>query len=209
MEGEAKSSAASRENALAKLPDKFFTLEDVMSQELAELDYPLNLGLIEERIAEHSTCSDHINAQLSARVMRNYNDFVQGMQQVQAVETELTLIGVLVKNGRCKLQERDKGLVKGSIEISVQQRKKERVKQLLATLSEFQGVVQIDTRLRQCLACGDYCQAIAQHAKLKDALAADRFRSFPGIQGLREGLELHHAEIRQKLSDGLRVAAVS
>ena len=111
------------------------------SKELADLDFPWNLGIIEERIQEYSTVSDEINAQLSARVMRNYNDFVQGMQHVQSVETELTLVGVLIKNARRKLKERDAGLVRGSMHITRQQRKKERLTRLLATLTEFQGVV--------------------------------------------------------------------
>jgi len=201
--------AAARDNALAKLPDRFFSLDDVVSQELTDLDFPWNLGIIEERIQEYSTVSDEINAQLSARVMRNYNDFVQGMQHVQSVETELTLVGVLIKNARRKLKERDAGLVRGSMHITRQQRKKERLTRLLTTLSEFQGVVQIDTNLRQCVNNENYSEAISQHALLKEALSRDKFKQFPGVLALRDGLSMHHDLVKQKLSDGLRVAAVS
>lgn len=202
-------SAVARDNALSKLPDRFFSLDDVVSQELTDLDYPWNLGIIEERIREYTVFSEEINAQLSARVMRNYNDFVQGMQQVQSVETELTLVGVLIKNGRRKLQERDLGLVRGSMHITRQQRKSERLSRLLATLKEFQGVVQIDTRLRQSVHSENYSEAITQHAALREAISRDQFKQFPGVLGLREGLTLHHELVKQKLSDGLRVAAVS
>merc|ERR1719230_487883 len=151
MDASSSQSNAAHSNALAKLPDRFFSLDDVVSRELADLDFPWNLGIIEERIREYSAFSEEINAQLSARVMRNYNDFVQGMQQVQSVETKLTLIGVLIKNGRRKLQERDVGLVRGSMHITRQQRKSERLARLLATLGEFQGVLDIDRNLRQCV----------------------------------------------------------
>merc|ERR1719346_846985 len=93
--------------------------------------------------------------------------------------------------------------------ITRQHQKRDRLAQLLATLSDFQGVVHIDTRLRECLGQENYCEAIAQHAALREALSTDRFKNFPGLLGLREGLATHLAVVRQKLSDGLKVAAVS
>jgi len=162
-----------------KLPDRFVSLDDVVAQELADLDYPWNLKAIEERIQEYTTFSEAINAQLSARVMQNYNEFSQGMQQVQSVETELTLIGVLVKNGRRKLQERDLGLVRGSMQVTRQHRKSERLKQVLPLLSDFKGVVEIDARLRESLSKENYVEAIRHHAALREALATERYRQFP------------------------------
>lgn len=194
---------------MGSLPERFVSTDDVVSKELADLKYPWDLAAIEERIKEYSTFSEKINAQLSSRVMANYNEFVQGMQQVQAVETELTLIGVLVKNGRRKLQERDLGLVKGSMNVTRQHKKSQRLESLLGILSEFQGVVRMSERLTECLSSENYCEAIAQQQALEQALADPRFQQFPGLLSLREGLSGHVANVQQKLSDGLRVAAVS
>lgn len=191
------------------VPERFFQFEDVLLQEISELEYPWNLPAIEGRITEYSTFSDSINAQLSTRVMRNYNDFVLGMQQVQAVETELTLISVLIKNGRRKLKERDTGLVKGSMSIAKQRRKAQRLEGLLATLSEIQGVVRIGNKLRDCVGSEAYCQAISHHSQLRGALEGEHVRQFPALLGLREGLSLHLAVVQQKMSDGLRTAAIS
>merc|ERR1719230_459526 len=188
MDASSSQSNAARDNAVAKLPDRFFALDDVVSQELNNLDFPWNLGIIEERIREYTAFSDEINAQLSARVMRNYNDFVQGMQQVQSVETELTLVGVLIKNGRRKLKERDNGLVRGSMHITRQQRKSERLSRLLTTLSEFQDVLAIDSNLRRSVNGDNYSEAITQHSVLREALSREQFKQFPGVLALREGL---------------------
>jgi len=207
--GSSSASSSSRGREPTKLPERFLGLDDVVAKELAELDYPWNLKAIEERIQEYSSCSEAINAQLSARVMANYNEFVQGMQQVQAVETELSLIGVLVKNGRRKLQNHDSGIVRGSMQITLQQRKKERLKELLALLEDFQGVVEIDGQLRERLSAEKYCEAIVQHAALRDALGTQRFAQFPGLVGLQDGMSSNLSLVQQKLSDGLRVAAVS
>jgi hypothetical protein len=202
----------SRSGASGKLcmpPERFVALDDVVVLELADLEYPWNFATIEEKIEEYTSHSEHINSSLSARVMQNYQEFVQGMQQVQAVETEVTLIGVLVKKGRRTLQERDATLVRGSMQVTKQHRKSERLAKLLSTMAEFQSVVRMDTELQQCLNKENYCEAIRQHAALRQALISDRFKQFPGLGGLREGLDLHMAAVRQKLSDGLKVAAVS
>lgn len=130
-------------------------------------------------------------------------------QQVQAVETEVTLIGVLVKNGRRKLHERDLGIVQGSMMVSRKHRKAQRLKSLLELLSEFQEVAHAHTRLGECLGLELYCEAIDQYTALREALAADKFKKFPGLAGLKDGLGQHLALVQQKLSDGLRVAAVS
>jgi len=203
-------SAATTDSAkLNALVDRFVALDDVVAQELADLEYPWKLQVIEDRIQEYSIFNEDINSRLSARVMQNYSEFAQGMQQVQAVETELTLIGVLIKNSRRKLQERDQGVVRGSMQITRQHRKRKHLEKLLQTLGEFQGVVQMDRNLRQCLDSERYCEAISQHAALRDALASDKFKQFPGLLGLREGLGNHWAEVQRKLSDGLKSAAVS
>mmetsp|Transcript_38897 Transcript_38897/g.103817 ORF Transcript_38897/g.103817 Transcript_38897/m.103817 type:complete len:1025 (-) Transcript_38897:132-3206(-) len=203
--------AAGRDAAakMGSLPERFASVEDVVAKELKDLAHPWDLAAIEERIREYSVFSEKINAQLSSRVMANYNEFVQGMQQVQAVETELTLIGVLVKNGRRKLQERDLGLVRGSMHVTRQHKKSQRLTSLLDTLSEFQGVVRMHARLGECLSSDNYCEAIAQQQALQEAVAAEKFQQFPGLLSLREGLSGHIANVQQKLSDGLRVAAVS
>lgn len=191
------------------LPDRFVSTEDVVAKEFADLAFPWDLANIEERIGEYTTFSEKIDTQLSFRVMQNYNEFVQGMQQVQAVETELTLIGVLVKNGRRKLHERDLGLVKGSMQVAKQHKKSQRLASVLTTLSDFQEVVQLQKRLDDSLNAENYCEAIAQHKALVESLADERFCQFPGIVGLREGLSLSLSAVQQRLSDGLRVAAVS
>eukprot|EP00439_Symbiodinium_sp_Y106_P085915 s55_g30.t1 len=121
MQGSSASSSSSRPGKeVPKLPERFLGFEDVVAKELGDLDYPWNLKAMEERIQEYSTISEAINAQLSARVMQNYNEFVTGMQMVQSVETELSLIGVLVKNGRRKLQMHDQGITRGSMQVTTE-----------------------------------------------------------------------------------------
>lgn len=194
---------------LAALPERFVALDDVVAQELADLDFPWNLKAIEERIGEYTAFSESINAQLSARVMQNYNEFVQGMQQVQAVETELTLIGVLIKNGRRKLQERDTGLLRGGMAITRQRRKRERLRNLLGMLDGLQGVVSLEGQLRSCLHGQSFCEAIGHNAELRQRLSTEHFRQFAGLAGLRGSLSENLVLVQQRLGDGLRVAAVS
>jgi len=191
------------------LPVRFFGHSDILALELEDLDYPWDHAAIEDRIREYERCSEAINSRLTDGVRRNYGEFVQGIKQVEDVEMELTQIGVLLKNSRRKLKDRDNGLVRGSMQVARQKRKSDRMGKLLATLLDFQTVVRTDARLKECLRADNYCDAIVQHAKLRDELAGDRFRHFPGLVGLREGLGLHLAVVQQKLSDGLRVAAVS
>lgn len=207
--GASSSGSPAGECPTGRLPERFVALDYCVAQELSDVEYPWDLTAVEDRIKDYSSISEKINAQLSARVMQNYNEFVQGMQQVQTVETELTLIGVLVKNGRRKLQERDLGLVRGSMHVTRQHKKAQRLEGLLATLSEFQDVVRLNTSLSECIRGENYCEAIAQHTALVEALAVEKFRRFPGLLGLREGLGHHLDQVQQKLSDGLRVAAVS
>eukprot|EP00930_Biecheleria_cincta_P063908 TRINITY_DN4944_c3_g1_i1.p1 TRINITY_DN4944_c3_g1~~TRINITY_DN4944_c3_g1_i1.p1 ORF type:complete len:172 (-),score=42.72 TRINITY_DN4944_c3_g1_i1:193-708(-) len=137
--------SSSRGRDVSMLPERFLALDDVVAKELAELDYPWNIRAIEETIQEYTSLSEAISAQLSDQVMQNYNKFMQGIQQVQCVETELSLIDVLIKNGRRKLQNHDAGITCGSMQITRQHRKRERLKDLLKLLSGLGGgVVEID-----------------------------------------------------------------
>eukprot|EP00931_Biecheleriopsis_adriatica_P004222 TRINITY_DN105924_c0_g1_i1.p1 TRINITY_DN105924_c0_g1~~TRINITY_DN105924_c0_g1_i1.p1 ORF type:complete len:1007 (-),score=237.50 TRINITY_DN105924_c0_g1_i1:22-2613(-) len=95
------------------------------------------------------------------------------------------------------------------MQITRQHRKRERLKELLALLGDFQGVVEIDSRLRERLTAENYTEAIAQQAALKEALGTARFSQFPGLLGLQQGMSTNLSLVQQKLSDGLRVAAVS
>eukprot|EP00929_Paragymnodinium_shiwhaense_P016840 TRINITY_DN12548_c1_g1_i3.p1 TRINITY_DN12548_c1_g1~~TRINITY_DN12548_c1_g1_i3.p1 ORF type:complete len:984 (-),score=213.49 TRINITY_DN12548_c1_g1_i3:98-3049(-) len=194
---------------LVKLPRRFFDTSDVVAQEIADLPYPWNQAVMEERIRDYSSCSEAINVRLSDGVRRNYSEFVQGMQQVESVETELTMIGVLLKNSRRKLKERDTGLRRGSLQVARQHRKRDRLRRLLATLTDFQAITCLEAKLREGVQSENYVEALAHHAALREDLAAAKFRQFPGILSLRQGLGLHLAVVQQKLSDGLRVAAVS
>ncbi|CAE7615595.1 VPS50 [Symbiodinium sp. CCMP2592] len=210
MQGSSASSSSSRPGKeVPKLPERFLGFEDVVAKELGDLDYPWNLKAMEERIQEYSTISEAINAQLSARVMQNYNEFVTGMQMVQSVETELSLIGVLVKNGRRKLQMHDQGITRGSMQVTRQHRRQQRMKELLAMLEELEGVVAINQRLRHRVDAGQYAEAIAQHGLLRDALDPTQYGRFPCLVGLQKSMSDHLALVEQKLSDSLRVAAVS
>eukprot|EP00913_Durusdinium_trenchii_P024756 g23237.t1 len=198
-----------------KLAERFLLLDDVVAkdhvsvQELGDLDYPWNLKAIEDRIAEYSSVSEAINLQLSARVMQNYNDFVTGMQMVQSVETELSLIGVLIKNGRRKLQIHDQGILRGSMRITRQHQRRERLKELLSLLEDLQGVVEIDARLRESIDEDRYAEAILQHSVLRDALASAQYRRFPGVVGLHQSMANNLTLVQQKLSERLRACTVS
>mmetsp|Transcript_77844 Transcript_77844/g.161729 ORF Transcript_77844/g.161729 Transcript_77844/m.161729 type:complete len:855 (-) Transcript_77844:27-2591(-) len=64
-------------------------------------------------------------------------------------------------------------------------------------------------RLEECLGNDNYCEAIRQQKSLEETLADPKFKDFPALQGLREGLSGHYSAVQQKLSDGLRVAAIS
>lgn len=192
-----------------QLAERFLLLDDVVAKELSDLDYPWNLKAIEERIVEYSSVSEAINLQLSARVMQNYNDFVSGMQMVQSVETELSLIGVLIKNGRRKLQIHDQGILRGSMQITRQQRRRERLKELLSLLDDLQSVVEIHARLCESIDDDRFAEAIVQHSVLRDALASAEYRRFPGVVGLQQSMANNLTLVQQKLSDRLRVSAVS
>ncbi|CAJ1401443.1 unnamed protein product [Effrenium voratum] len=152
---------------------------------------------------------DDINVTLSQQVMQNYNKFVTGMQMVQSVETELSLIGVLVKNGRRKLQTHDQGITRGSMQITRQHLRRQRLKELLAMLEDLQSIVEIDACLRESIDEGRYAEAIVQHSVLHDALASTQYRRFPGLVELQQRMGDHLALVQQKLSDALRAAAVS
>eukprot|EP00928_Gymnodinium_smaydae_P083308 TRINITY_DN6653_c0_g5_i1.p1 TRINITY_DN6653_c0_g5~~TRINITY_DN6653_c0_g5_i1.p1 ORF type:complete len:1096 (-),score=170.72 TRINITY_DN6653_c0_g5_i1:105-3242(-) len=192
------------------LPGRFFQLtQDIVVQEIATLQQPWDVSAIDERIRKYSACSETVNARLSDGVRRNYGEFVRGMQQVEAVEAELTTIGVLVKNGRRTLRQSDAKLVRGGLCVARRRQKSERLKALLSTMEEFQAIVRVDARLRECLQTESYCEALTLHDALRAELADSRIRQFPSLLSLREGLGLHLDFIRQKLSDGLRVAAVS
>eukprot|EP00434_Breviolum_minutum_P023815 symbB.v1.2.021008.t1/scaffold1777.1/size101761/3 len=192
-----------------QLAERFLLLDDVVAKELSELDYPWNLKAIEERIDEYSSVSEAINVQLSARVMQNYNDFVSGMQMVQSVETELSLIGVLIKNGRRKLQIHDQGILRGSMQITRQHRRRQRLKELLSLLEDLQSVVEIDARLQQSIDEDHFAEAIIQHSVLRDTLASAEYRRFPGVVGLQQSMANNLTLVQQKLSERLRVSAVS
>ncbi|CAJ1345104.1 unnamed protein product [Effrenium voratum] len=189
------SSSSSRPGREPKLAERFLALDDVVAQELSELDYPWNLK--------------DINVTLSQQVMQNYNKFVTGMQMVQSVETELSLIGVLVKNGRRKLQTHDQGITRGSMQITRQHLRRQRLKELLAMLEDLQSIVEIDACLRESIDEGRYAEAIVQHSVLHDALASTQYRRFPGLVELQQRMGDHLALVQQKLSDALRAAAVS
>lgn len=76
-------------------------------------------------------------------------------------------------------------------------------------LEELEGVVAINQRLRHRVDAGQYAEAIAQHGLLKDALDPTQYGRFPCLVGLQKSMSDHLALVEQKLSDSLRVAAVS
>jgi len=178
-----------------------FTLEDVVAMELEKLEDPLNLTAIEETIEECATFSKSINSSLSESVMQNYTEFVEGMQQVRSVGTDMTQIDLDIKKQRKRLQEGNATLVQGSRQITKQRCKSEHLATLLSTMEEFQDLARKEAEFQQCLNGENYPEAIRQHTALQEELASDRFKQFPCLDVLHEGPDLHLAVVGQKLSD--------
>ena len=75
-----------------------------------------------------------------------------GVQHLGVTSSELTLIGVLMKNGRRKLQAADEDLVQGSLGVGRKTRKKKRMEALLALLQELKELLQVHERMKQAIA---------------------------------------------------------
>lgn len=108
-------------DSFASLPREFFLSPDGFDAVQHMLKNLPNDGFSVSYIVAQTTQTqavlDAVNAQLSARVMRSYGAFVHGMAQVQQLESDLVLTGILCRSARRHLSVVRGSMVTGGVRL--------------------------------------------------------------------------------------------
>eukprot|EP00397_Hematodinium_sp_SG-2012_P059426 GEMP01076140.1.p1 GENE.GEMP01076140.1~~GEMP01076140.1.p1 ORF type:complete len:283 (-),score=49.41 GEMP01076140.1:240-1088(-) len=182
---------------------------EIAAEDIRSLPRPWYPPQINNQIQKVVARQRELNGELSRCVLHNYNDFVRGVQQVQQVETQLSLVNILVKNGRRKFRQTEEDLVLGGLRVATYQQKQSRMQGLLHIMHEMQEVLRLEASLKDHISDDRFGEALHSYGSLKEAIAHSQFAAYPCISALNASADKLLETIKSNLSDGLRVAAIS
>uniref|UniRef100_A0A0G4FSL7 Vacuolar protein sorting-associated protein 54 N-terminal domain-containing protein n=1 Tax=Chromera velia CCMP2878 TaxID=1169474 RepID=A0A0G4FSL7_9ALVE len=192
------------------LASAFSSPKEMILSEIAALAKPWNVAQMQTRIDSLIREEESVEERLAAEVFGHYSEFVEGVQTIHEVETELGDVFQIVKDGKQRMKKVDERLAMEGLRIVQKTRTRARVRDVLKPLRDFQKYLALEVLGQQYLVDKSFCDAIAVFTDIQVSLQADqRHHSYKAVQGLSERLKSQTAQIRERLHEQLRAAAAA
>ena len=158
-------SSSSRPSYLQGVPDIHFREREslhVLEWEFAQYGDDLfnRGGELEKLIQRYSEVLGKLKAELSEAVLRNYPTFMQGMQLVQTVEREMSVVREATSSARSQLKTAREKLGSVHRTICSQTRRKQRLQELRGHLTELHALATLHEKVESELKRGDFVRAV-------------------------------------------------
>lgn len=128
-----------------------------------------------------------VSHKLSKEVMRNYEAFVHGMRQINAIDTDVLGAGIHVGNSLRKLDNAKRTLVHGTLAIAFQRRKRERLAMVRSQLTWVRSLYQLEGTIASACASRRYAEAVGFIVDAQMKVRADGGRGPAGAAGSSGG----------------------
>eukprot|EP00742_Colponemidia_sp_Colp-10_P007504 GILJ01008088.1.p1 GENE.GILJ01008088.1~~GILJ01008088.1.p1 ORF type:complete len:1012 (+),score=165.37 GILJ01008088.1:151-3186(+) len=178
--------------------------KDASQVELKALPDSFDPDAIDTRIRECLRALEIINARLSDRVLANYNQFVQGMQKVQEVQSDLTLTGILITNSRRQLAKAEENLIRGGLTIVNKHRKKKKLEDMQGYLLQIHTFTKTESLVKEALKAQQYHEALSMCQDAMGKLNSPDYMQFLSLQELKKRLSELSNSIRDEMEQTLR-----
>ena len=143
---------------------------------------------------------------LTTRLNESYDAFVEGMQHVRSLKTDLSFAGVIVSNGRRNLGTAKETLLSSGLQVSHAVASRETVSAVYALLSSLQALQNHPAEIDACLADGHYARALALASSgLEEAHALE---GVDAAELLASRLAGARANVLSSMRDALKAAFV-
>lgn len=141
-----------------------------------------------------------VSRQLSQKILDNQRAYVQGLDRVMELESNLQIATKTCKCGRRKLAEAEKAIAVNALQLLAKNRRKVLLENLLKSLRFIKTLQQTDLRLKELLIEQNYASAI--QLCLECQQAAITFHQYYCISELSSNLQ----EILEQIEEHLDVA---
>eukprot|EP00898_Chlorokybus_atmophyticus_P003339 jgi/Chlat1/4005/Chrsp26S03986 len=151
----------SREELLVCVPAEYYNEDyDPTTQTLEKVPFDgWNEQYLDDRVRENLQVLDAVNSELSARVMANYNEFVQGLGLVSQVERDLQRIQIVCKNGRRYLTQAEEEISR-NLSITENIQKKQVLLNILEVIAKIKALCELKATVKQTIEDGKYAKAV-------------------------------------------------
>eukprot|EP00301_Raphidiophrys_heterophryoidea_P003814 c11704_g1_i1.p1 GENE.c11704_g1_i1~~c11704_g1_i1.p1 ORF type:complete len:1278 (-),score=404.05 c11704_g1_i1:216-4049(-) len=159
---------------LDSLPPGFFdpTPFDPAELVLETIAESITVERIDEELKSKDRCLDVVNTRLCKQVMDNSAAFVEGMAQIQTLETDLLMTTVLCRNGRRSLSRAQEDLTSGGLQILSQYRRKNKYLDLIQLLTAVRTLKERSRGLELAVEKGDFVSAVRHTCALRVSAGA-------------------------------------
>ncbi|KDO18868.1 hypothetical protein SPRG_15696 [Saprolegnia parasitica CBS 223.65] len=195
------------DKVLCDLDPRYFTPHfDAVAHVLESL--PLQADevsdFLQSQIGVLDLAKDVVTAKLAEDVQRNHTTFIQGMNQVQDVDLDLTLALIQVKNGRRLLASAKQDLVINHLELVKLRRNRDRLRTIVDHSSTILGFVRLEHDMLSHLQEKDYASAVAACIDIRRQLDQSReLDRFFILRPVRQRMAHALVELRQHFETAL------
>ncbi|EQC32290.1 hypothetical protein, variant [Saprolegnia diclina VS20] len=159
---------------------------------------------LQSQIGVLDLAKDVVTAKLAEDVQRNHTTFIQGMNQVQDVDLDLTLALIQVKNGRRLLASAKQDLVINHLELVKLRRNRDRLQTIVDFSSQILGFVRLEHDMLSQLQEKDYASAVATCIDIRRQLDQSRdLDRFFILRPVRQRMVHALLELRQHFETAL------
>eukprot|EP00005_Dracoamoeba_jomungandri_P013800 CAMPEP_0174266650 /NCGR_PEP_ID=MMETSP0439-20130205/31006_1 /TAXON_ID=0 /ORGANISM="Stereomyxa ramosa, Strain Chinc5" /LENGTH=832 /DNA_ID=CAMNT_0015353745 /DNA_START=31 /DNA_END=2526 /DNA_ORIENTATION=+ len=144
-----------------------------------------------------------VQSDLSSRVLRSYNNFVQGMNQIQELGQDLRKTAVFCKEARAKLANSKDELTRSGFQILLLSKRKQELNSVLSHLSAIHQILVTEKQLLQLIEEEEYPEAIKKCHDSQKALASRSLSQFTCVNTLNARLQNIYRIIIEKLRSSL------
>ncbi|KAL6067947.1 hypothetical protein QOT17_008433 [Balamuthia mandrillaris] len=142
-----------------------------------------------------------VDSALSARVLKSYGAFVQGMNQIQQLGLDLHMTAFLCKKARQQLASAKEDLTKSGLTLLGYQRRIQVIETVLNHLISIRSILYMETQLLEALEQGDFPAAIQKCMDAKKR--AQAHSQFAAVHALSARLQEHYINLQKKLHQSL------
>jgi hypothetical protein len=202
------------QEAMDALPAEYYEKEfDAAAHVYANLPEGLYASELDrhlmEAISEQDIVRDEILKRLSDHVQLRYNEFIDGMKNVQDVSMQLSLAGVNVKNGRRLLHNSRDNLVETHLTLVNRRRRRDRMQQLVVHMRKLQKLFRAEKGMQEALEIGEYPRAVNICMEAKELLEDESMQRIDMLQHLRRSMQSGLARVREQIDDKLAEVSVA
>lgn len=181
---------------LEEVPARFRSLQrNAVADEIASLEQPLDMLRIEGRIEDYFRVSERLGHHLGAHLVTNYEGFMNGMQHVQQVDLEFSLIRVMIANSRRRLTNASSGIGQGGLYVARQRRRRKRLECVQALAVELRLLLEERVTMEKFVEAEKYHDALRINGRLLHELRSERFEG----RGLGSGASNLFGRLREDL----------